>query len=339
MKSSFAAAFLTGAFLLSVPASAQFHEHRDSRGSLSGRVLSSRGERAVVGARVQLRPLTGGLPDETETNGNGEFSFQGLSSGAYVVTVSAPGSPSLEQSVRVGTANMPLIFRVAGPETAVKAGGATVSVRELKIPEKARKAFEKGMERLAGNDAEGSVVEFERAIAAYPAYDEAYYKLGAAQLDLGRGSEAGEAFRKAIEKSDGHFAGAYFALGLVLCRQGTFAEAETLARTGLTLDPSSVPGEFALAWAEFGLHRLADAEKSAREVLLRRGNFAEAHLLLAEIHRQENNLSALVEDLDAYLKLDGTSARSAQLRTLRESAARSLAQAEKTATVVASAKP
>jgi tetratricopeptide (TPR) repeat protein len=339
MKSGFAAAFLASFFLLSVPASAQFREHHDLRGSLSGRVVSAMGDRGVAGARVQIRPLMGGQFDETETNWNGEFSFPGLSTGRYVVCVKSAGANNFEQDVQVDETNYPMVIRLAGPAAPAKEGSATVSVHELRIPGKARKAFEKGLERQAKKDAAGSIAEFERAIAAYPSYYEAYFKLGTAQLDLGRGSEATEAFRKAIELSEGHYAMAYFALGMVLCNGNNFAEAETLARTGLSLDPASTAGAFALAWAEFGLNRLADAERDTQDLLRRRPDFPEARLLMAEIHRRENNLPALVEDLDGYLKLDGTSPKSAQLRALRDDVARSLMPAEKKPAVIASVKP
>ncbi|HYA97117.1 MAG TPA: carboxypeptidase regulatory-like domain-containing protein [Methylomirabilota bacterium] len=318
------AAFFSVLFFLSLSTPAQFHEQRDVRAALSGRVVSANGERAIPGATVQLQMLAGGGFAETESGRSGEFTFAQLLTGTYTVTVRAPGAPDTKETVQVERANPPLVLRVSAGKAGPAPRGATVSVHELKIPGDARKDFEKGMELLARGDSGGSIAQFERAIVAYPAYYEAYYRLGTAQLDLGRGDQAGEAFEKAITASDGRFAAAYFALGLVLCKRSNFVRAETLAESGLSLEPASILGEFALAWAEVGLGRLADAEFAAREVAQRKPDFAEAHLLLAEIHRRENKLEALVDDLDGYLALDGTSLRSAQMRVMRDLAVRSL---------------
>lgn len=219
------------------------------------------------------------------------------------------------------------------------AAGYTVSVRELKIPGKARKAFVKGMQMMAAKNPGGSIAEFKKAIVEYPAYYEAYYRLGAAELDLEQGAEATEAFLKAIELSEGHYAAAYFALALVLCHDNRFAEADTLAKTGLSLEPDSSIGQFALGWAELGLGRLATAEKEIRGVLQRRSDFREGWLLMVEIHRRGSHLPELVLDVDAYLKLDASGAPSGPLRRLREEAQRTMAQSDDKTAVIAATQP
>jgi tetratricopeptide (TPR) repeat protein len=212
-------------------------------------------------------------------------------------------------------------------------------VRELKIPGKARKAFDRGMHFVAAKNAAGAIAEFKRAIAEYPAYYEAYYRLGAAQLDLEHPSEATEAFQKAMELSEGHYAPAYFALALVFCHDNRFAEADTLAKTGLSLEPDASIGQFALGWAELGLGRLAIAEKAIRTTLERKADFREGWLVLIEIHRRGNHLTELVQDVDAYLKLDDGGAVGGRLRKLREEAQHSMAQSDDNTAVIAARQP
>ena len=327
MKSVFLA-LLLAVFFLAVPGSAQTLEHHEQYSSLSGRVSTAGAERGVAGAGVQLSPLMGGRVCQTETDENGEFSFASVAMGRYIVRVSVAGLPDMEATITVEMANPPLDLWVSKPKAPKREMSATVSVRELSIPGKARKAFERGLRRLAGKDPAGSLVEFQQAIAAFSSYYEAYYEIGAAQVDLGHGSEAAEAFSKSIKLSDGKFAEPYFGLGLVLCDEKNFAEADTVVKTGLSLEPGSTMGQFSLSWAELGLGRLGVAEKAVLEVLRRKANFVEAHLLLVEIHRRQKNFPALVDDVDAYLKMDGTSAKSAQLRKLREYAIHRMAQAE-----------
>src|SRR5258707_9117124 len=80
-----------------------------------------------------------------------------------------------------------------------RADGYTVSVHELKVPGKARHAFEKGIEQLRKKDAEGSLNHFKEATDAFPNYYEAYYQIGVANLELRRGNEAEQALQRSID--------------------------------------------------------------------------------------------------------------------------------------------
>ena len=145
------------------------------------------------------------------------------------------------------------------------------------------------MERLAKKDPAGSLPHFQRAISEYAGYYEAYDRMGAADLKLWRVAEAEQAFRKSIDVSGGQFAHPLIALGAILDDQEKFAEAMTVIRNGLNLDPESWTGHYYLGLALFGLNRLEEAENSAREALLRKADFPKAHLLLADIHSREKD--------------------------------------------------
>jgi tetratricopeptide (TPR) repeat protein len=113
-------------------------------------------------------------------------------------------------------------------------------------------------------------------------------------------------------------------MGLALASQKQFADAETFVRAGLQIEPTSPSGLLALGWVLFSAQRVVEAEKSAREAILYNPNLAMAHLLLAQIHRRQNNSAAVVEDLDAYLRIEPDGARSRALRTTRDEARQSL---------------
>src|SRR6202163_2976444 len=74
---------------------------------------------------------------------------------------------------------MPLLSRAQPPESR-----HVVSVRELSIPPKALRAYQKGVERLAKDDPAGSLPHFQRAVAEFATYYEAYFEIGAAELKL-----------------------------------------------------------------------------------------------------------------------------------------------------------
>ena len=215
------------------------------------------------------------------------------------------------------------------PEQAGTGGAAafaaTVSARDLKIPGKARNAYNIGSQRFEEKDWPGSIVEFQRAIAAYKDFYEAYYKIGLADLELQFGKEAEAAFRKSIELSEGRFAPAMFGLGLTLGDAKQFDDALAFIRSGLTLEPTSARGNFTLAWVLYTAGRVVEAEQSAKQAVLYSPNFAIAHLLLAQIVRKLDHPAAMVEELDAYLRLEPESPRSAGVRAVRDQAARALA--------------
>jgi tetratricopeptide (TPR) repeat protein len=220
---------------------------------------------------------------------------------------------------------LPLVSTAQSP-----ASKNMVSVRELSIPAKAQHAFDKGATQLAKNDALGSLLQFERAIAEYKGYYEAYYEMGVADLKLWRIPDAETSFRKSIDLSGEQFAPALLALGAVLGYQQKFAEAEEVIGKGLNMDPSSWSGHYYLGWAIFGLNRVEEAEKEVREALRLKADSTEALQLLADIHSRQKDYPALVNDLDAYLKLDPDSPTAIKARALRKTAQRLIDESQNT---------
>jgi tetratricopeptide (TPR) repeat protein len=221
--------------------------------------------------------------------------------------------------------------------TAPDSSAASVSVRELKIPEKARNLYNKGIQKFADKDWPGCIVEFQRAIAAYADFYEAYYKIGLADLELNLSAKAEAAFHKSIELSEGRFAPALFGLGLTLGNEKQFDDALAFIRAGLDLEPSSSRGNFTLAWVLYTADRVPEAEKSVKAALVYNPNFAIAHLLLAQIHLRQNNSAAMVDDLDAYLRIEPDNPRSPGVRAVRDKTAQALPQVPQVneATIVA----
>jgi tetratricopeptide (TPR) repeat protein len=224
---------------------------------------------------------------------------------------------------------------VSAPPSLAAGSDSKVSARELRIPEKARTAFNKGTKLIAANKSAASIPEFERAIKVFPGFYEAYYKIGLANLNLQRYADAQVAFEKSIELSSGRYPPAQFGLGAVLCMQERFADAEEAVRAGLEAYPDDAAGQFMLAWVLFRADRLPESEKSAQQAVLSNPNLTGAYLLLAQIHSHRNDLLSLVSDLDAYLRLEPAGPRSAQAKVLREQAEQLLAKQRGNAPVVA----
>jgi tetratricopeptide (TPR) repeat protein len=175
---------------------------------------------------------------------------------------------------------------------------------------------------------------FQRAVTVFSNFYEAYYEMGMADLILWRIKDAEQAFRMSIQVSEGQSAYPLFALGAVLDYQGKFAEAEGVTRKGLNLDPTSWAGHFYLGRALLGLNRFEEAEKNVREALRQKFNTAEALRLLADILAHEKDYSALLEDLDEYVKLDPDSSIGDLARADRVAAQRALDESQNTIVVI-----
>lgn len=179
-----------------------------------------------------------------------------------------------------------------------------VSVQDLKMDGKSRSAFDKGSQLLDKGETAKSVPYLEQAIAQYPEHYKAYYDLGVAYHRLAHLSEAEQAFQKAIDITKGNFAPPQFGLAAVFCQRAEFTRAEVLLQRAMDLEPGSAVGKYYLAWAQFGLHRLVEAERSLEQALLRNTNFAEAYLLLARVHQHQHNAPAVTRDLEFYVKVE-----------------------------------
>ncbi len=296
-------------------------------------------DRPVHDARVEFTLSSTDWRGTAYTDREGRFDFAGLSRGTYRVTVCAPECESLEQTAQVEGKTGPVVLRLRKEEASTPSReNFVISVHELNISGKARKAFEKGTKLLTQGNAEESLGYFGRAVAESPAYYQAYYNLGIAQSRLGRIAEAEQAVQKAIDLTEGRTALPQFGMGMLLCKEQQYRQAEKVIERGLELEPGSALGKYFLGWAQYGLRRLVDAEKSLHQALFRDANQPAAYFLLAKVHDQQNNPYAVVKDLDEYLKLDSSGPGSVQARALLEKAQRAMKE-NKDSVTVAKANP
>ncbi len=208
-----------------------------------------------------------------------------------------------------------------------------VSVQELKMASKGRAAFDKGSQMLEKGDTAHSIPFLQQAIAQYPEHYMAYYDLGVAHFRLAHQAEAEQAFQKAIDLTKGKFALPQFGLSAILCQKAEFLQAETLLERALDLEPRSEVGKYYLGWAQFGLNRLIEAERTAEQALLHNANLSQFYFLLARVHIRQHNLPAALKDLESYLKLEP---HKEDVKTLAERIRRDI---EQDASVIAVARP
>jgi Flp pilus assembly protein TadD len=291
------------------------------RYSVSGKVSDAQTHSDINDVRVDLRSFSGATVATVFTNGAGNFEFSNVAAGSYEVNVQQMGYQLLNQSVDVigSVFGLMLELRPNPTTSSVTPGRSSVSARELSLPPKARDAMEKGLALMyRKSDYPGSIKQFERAIQEFPNYYEAYTQIGVAYLHLGNSASSEQALRKSLELSQEHYVDALFWLATLLSDSGRFADAEPIARKAVELDASSWQANAELARALLGLNRAVEAEKSAVAASKLRPENPIIYLILANVHGQLQNDSALLEDLNNYLKLAPTGPFADQARAQRK---------------------
>jgi Tfp pilus assembly protein PilF len=298
-----------------------------SRTTISGSVFVENMNQPAARIKVDVRALTGGAVATTYTDASGRFQTSGPGAGSYIVSVEEPGYEPVEERVdQTGAlSGVTLTLKKAkSTEPGLNGERYTVNVHDLNVPGKARKALEKGLERLQQKDPAGSIVHFKEATNAFPDYYEAFYQLGLANLELRRGDEAERALQKAVDLSGGHNADPQFALSALFCDRGQYADAERVTRRALEIDSVSWRGYLFLGQALYGQNRLDDAEKNARMALRRKGDLASAYVLLANINIRRHDYKSAVAELDTFLRMKPDGPTSDQARAVRNAAERVL---------------
>ncbi|MGH9816369.1 MAG: tetratricopeptide repeat protein, partial [Candidatus Acidiferrales bacterium] len=273
------------------------------RGSL--RLASN--NQAVEMIKVELKKFTGEVVSVSYTRSNGEFEFGGLGSGAYVIVVDEEGFEPISESVELrNTLRSGVYLYLREP---LKLGGEapnspTVSARELALPSKAAGELRKGKEELLAKDnPEESVKHFTKLAGLAPDFYEAHYYMALAYARLGRVPEAETQLRACIAGSGQAHEDSYVSLASLLSNQQRYKEAEPFARKATELNPESWQSQFELARALGGVNRLHEALLVAKVVQEKNPEFADVHLLLANIHIRRGDRRGLVGALDDYLKL------------------------------------
>jgi tetratricopeptide (TPR) repeat protein len=275
----------------------------------------------LPGVRVQLLAAAGNVASSTVlTNTSGEFSFGQFTAGEYEITAEKDGFQSARLPVEVTRYDQPnLVVHLRKQPVAANPAGDATTAHQLAIPQKAQTAFEKGLAKADSlGDYKGAVQDFQRAINAYPRYYEAYAELGTAYVRLKDFRQAEKALRQSIEISEQKYAPPLMLLSMLLNDQNRSGEAEPVARQLTAVDPGAWRGPYELSRALLGLRRLPEAETSAYTSRDLKPENPEVYLLLSEIHRHTQNPSALLQDLDAYLKLAPQGPAAPQVRKLRE---------------------
>jgi tetratricopeptide (TPR) repeat protein len=199
----------------------------------------------------------------------------------------------------------------------------TVSVPQLKIPDKARAAYEKAEAAFNKNDIGQAQQQIDKALQLSPHYAQALILRGIVELTQLRPEKARESLEPAVQY-DANDALAYIALGATYNALGRFDDALRMLDRGMPLMPNNWQAHFETAKALLGKRQY---QASLREVDKAEGlapvSFAPAlRLVRAHALAGVRSYAQAATELQQYLaeQPDGPGAREAretleQLRT------------------------
>ena len=288
--------------------------------SIRGNVRFEQDERPVENIKIELTRFSGGVMSVTFTRSNGEFEFAGLDKGEFFLIVQERGYEPVRQSCVIYNSTL------YGVQVYLKKLGNLqpedsdpVSVRELSLSRDAQSNYRKAMDVLyKKHEPESSVELLQKVVIAVPDFYEGHFQLGVAYDMLHKPVEAEAAFRKSIATSSEKYPHALIALASLLTTQDRPAEAEPLVRQALALDAKIWQGHYEMGRALTALNRIEDAEKSLQESVRLHSDYPPAYLVLANVHIRTKNQTALLGDLNEFLRLDPSGPQSEQARKMRD---------------------
>ena len=297
--------------------------------SISGSISDADTHARLDGVRVDLQAISGGTLASAFSTANGSFEFVNVRVGNYQLIFEQVGYDEVRQELEVEGPVFGMNVSLRRLNGGDPGGPPIISVRELSMPQKARDAMNKGMNLLyQKSDYPGSIKQFQRAIQAYPNYYEAYAHMGVAYMRMKDPASSEQALRKSVELSQGHYADALFLLAALFSSTKRFADAEPLARRAVDVDPNSWHAQSELAQALIRLDRADEAEPFAQAAIKLQPENPILRLLLADIHIELGNDSALLDDLNSYLKLAPNGTFAPQVRQHRDQVQQRLQKTE-----------
>lgn len=295
---------------------------------ITGQVRFAGNMSPVEGVRVTLEKVGGGTLDQMATDNRGRFHFTSLQRGQYVVNISAPCYQTERRQVE-----LVLIFRAyldveLTPDTtspACAAANAPAASVDARVPDDARREFERGSAALSkGKDGEG-VEHLRKAVEIYPDFLQARLLLASAHMKARRWEDAEAALARAVE-TDPHSVAALVSLGEARRRLKKYTEAEDSLAAALKLDDASWQGHLALGRVYLDTDQFKKAAPHIGRTLQLKPDLPEAHLLGGNILLKVGEPARALAEYEEYLRLAPEGEYAAPTRELVGKLRKSLAE-------------
>lgn len=308
-------------------ASVPFGSSSHDTASVSGIVQDVRNT-PMHDVRVELTDGNGSVVTAAYTNAGGGFEFSRVAPGIYTVVASAgvtQASERVEASAVGGgvVLHMPTDSR---PTDGIQ--NNSVSVAQLKIPDKARDELRKAQSAMQKEKTDDAAKHLEKALSIAPNYADALTMRAVLALDQNKVDAAVTDLESAI-KADPNLAMAYLVMGSALNRQSKFDDAIRTLQRGETLAPDSWQAHFELGKAYIGKEDYRNALTHLQRAQgLATSSYPLIYLLQAHALLATKQYPDAMTALEAYLQKEPQGPNSDQARKMLEETKAFMAQSK-----------
>ena len=293
------------------------------RGTISGQVVLPSGQ--PVNTRIKVTLSGYRIPSTTTyTDNKGRFIFVGVTDGTYSLEVEGDSQlfDPVTQEVRIIYGAHPgLIITLKDKAGAAKKLNTNViSAAEIdqKVPDAAKKEFEKGSQLSGRGKVEDAIERFKKAISIYPNYLMARNNLGAQYLKLGKWPEAAEQFEAAIEIDSKAF-NPRLNLAIALIEQKKYDQAVESLNQTISIDSSLPAAHLYLGIASLGVDEVDQAQRELSTALSLGGaQYSLAHFYLALAYMKKGERQPAISELNSYLEKAPNGEKAPRARQLLE---------------------
>lgn len=307
---SLIAAFAVLASLCAIAQVDNIRGHSSARtNSVSGQ-LRSFDDKPIGDARVELRSVESSeMIGFTYTSGSGAFEFDKVPKGKYELIASL-GVIETREQITVAEFDVQHTLRLNATTNSPE---ATVSVATLKVPEKARKEYERGQSALDKQELEKAWTHAEKALAIAPNYAEALTLRAILKLSQDKAEEGMADLQGAIDANP-NYAMSYLVMGAAHNRASKFQEAVRVLNRGLALQPTAWQGFFELAKASLGQGDYDAALKYVDRAVGLNAKYPPIQLVRAHALLGLRQYNEAVSSLELYLTREPSGPNSARAR-------------------------
>lgn len=250
------------------------------------------------------------LVDESYARGDGQFNFNRVPTGEYVIETDATDKFS-SSSTNITVIPLDLrraeVFRVSiqlspKPVAETTRPGVVMADVDLNVPKEAQKRYREGMKALAAASAQRAVSELQAAVKIYPDYYSARLELGRELRSLKRFAEAAEVLKPTLKLAPKR-AEPLVEYGVVLMALDRRDEAVAAFSAALQLEETNWGSHLYLGMALLEKEK-DEAERHLQRALeLNESKAARAHLSLARLEAGRGRRQLAITHLQAYLTL------------------------------------
>jgi tetratricopeptide (TPR) repeat protein len=275
---------------------------------IEGRVVDQANV-AVDGAFVELYDSNGSMVSNQRTAQGGRFSFRGMVSGRYTITVKPFGSnlkqdsKEIEVNDQYSRSDLVIVDFCLMPDRRSSSNetGVVGTIFAQEVPPDAERLYKSGIEKIDSKP-DQALADLEEAIKLFPTYFNALAALGKANIVRGK-YEIGYPYLLRAIDVNAKCGDCYYSLAIAFYKLDQLAAATKAIDAAVVLQPAT-PSVRLLQGIVYRLdNNLPEAEKALlmAKSLYKEPN-PEVHWQLSLLYNKQNRNSEAADELEQYLK-------------------------------------